>query len=97
MNPTDYSDAPRQSALALASVLCAMLGPFCCCLAFPAALGAIVCGHLALLEISKANGTLRGRELAWIGLLAGYAELAFFLLVGIAWLVLNALGLALKA
>src|SRR5438132_11120751 len=40
---------------------------------------AIICGHLALVQIKKSKGILKGRGLAITGLMLGYTLMAFFI------------------
>jgi type II secretory pathway pseudopilin PulG len=53
---------------AIASLICGLLFFF-----FPAAIVAIVLGHLSRGEISRSGGTLKGSKMALAGLILGYA------------------------
>jgi len=61
------------------------------CLFFilPAAIVAIILGHLSKSEIAKSAGRLKGAGMALAGLILGYVGVAFipFLLIGIAILI----------
>jgi len=60
--------APQTSGKAIASLICGCLFFF-----FPAAIVAIVLGHLALSEIRKSAGWLKGQGIATVGLVLGYS------------------------
>jgi len=59
------------SGKAIGSLICGLLF-----FIFPAALGAIVMGHLALSDIRKSAGRLKGHGMAVAGLVLGYAGVA---------------------
>ena len=67
------------SGMAIASVVCGVLGVAIMPLAIPA----IILGHVASSRIRRAGGKLGGKRLASMGLAAGYAVLAFLLGLGI--------------
>lgn len=72
--PIPAAQAPT-SRLALASLILGLLSPILLCicgLSAVSSLGAIVTGHLALLNIKRAGGTGDGKIQAIIGLVAGY-------------------------
>jgi type II secretory pathway pseudopilin PulG len=56
------------SGKAIGSLICGIFF-----LIFPAAVGAIILGHLALLDIRKAAGRLKGHGMAMAGLVLGYS------------------------
>ncbi|HVO59170.1 MAG TPA: DUF4190 domain-containing protein [Dongiaceae bacterium] len=65
-------DAPQTSSnKALASLICGILFLF-----WPAAIAAIILGHLALVEIKRGAGRIKGQGLAFAGLAMGYVGLA---------------------
>jgi type IV pilus assembly protein PilA len=66
-----YSGPPENSGYAVASLICGILF-----FIFPAAVAAIVLGHLSLSDIRKSAGRLKGSGLATAGLVLGYAGLA---------------------
>jgi hypothetical protein len=70
---------PATSGKAIFSLICGLLGLFP-----PAAVVAVIFGHLSLSEIRKSAGRLTGRGLATTGLVFGYGGVA----LGIVWLVL---------
>jgi len=69
----DPSGGPAEtSGKAIASLICGLFF-----LVFPAAVAAIILGHLSVSEINKAAGRLTGRRMAVTGLVFGYAGVAF--------------------
>lgn len=73
---------PRNSTLAIVSLVAGILQLFCCCFG---GLVAVICGHLARSEIRKSEGQILGDGMALAGLILGYLGLAgtavYFLLV----------------
>jgi hypothetical protein len=70
---------PQTSGKAIASLVCGMMS-----LIFPAAIAAVILGHISRSEIRKSGGRLKGDGLALVGLIFGYAGLAFIPIVIIA-------------
>jgi type IV pilus assembly protein PilA len=71
------SEGRETSGKALGSLVTGIFGlPF-----FPAAIVAIVLGHLSRAEIRKSNGRLQGAGMALTGLVFGYAGIAFIPIV----------------
>ena len=70
---------PETSGKAIFSLVCSLFGIFP-----PAAVVAVIFGHVSLSEIRKNPSRLTGRGLAITGLVVGYAGVA----LGIVWLVL---------
>jgi len=66
----------RTSGLAIASLVCGILGFLC----LPVSIAGVICGHLALSGISKSQGQLTGRGMAIAGLTCSYLKGAVFLL-----------------
>jgi hypothetical protein len=67
------TSAGQTSGKALASLITGIFGlPF-----FPAAIVAIILGHISRSEIRKSNGRLQGAGMALAGLIFGYAGIAF--------------------
>ncbi|MFT3990258.1 MAG: DUF4190 domain-containing protein [Luteolibacter sp.] len=64
---------PRDSGLAMASLVCGILGMICF---VPASIAAIICGHMALNQINNEQLNLGGRGLAIAGLICGYIPVA---------------------
>jgi hypothetical protein len=75
----------KTEQLAVLSLIFSILGlcGFCCGLFLVAAIGGIVCGHVALSRI-KANPELEGHGLAMAGLVIGYVAVASWLV----WILL---------
>lgn len=77
-----WGESPQNSNKALASLICGALFFF-----LPAAIAAVILGHLALPEIKRSAGRLAGQGFAVAGLVMGYVGIAFaaifFLAVGI--------------
>ena len=67
-----YSGAAQTSGKAIASLICGLLF-----FIFPAAIAAIILGHLSLSDIGKAAGRLTGRGMAITGLVLGYGGVLF--------------------
>lgn len=65
-----YSPPPPTSALAIASLICGILGLVTCL--FLPGIPAVICGHLALNRMADPGANLQGRELAIAGLIMGY-------------------------
>jgi hypothetical protein len=80
--PPALPPEPTTSRLALASLGLGLLS------IFPlAGIPAILLGHAALIQISRSEGTQRGRDVARLALICGYAGLIVFfsLFFGTAW------------
>ncbi len=75
---------PETSGKAIFSLICGILGLFP-----PAAVVAVIFGHLSLSEIRRSAGQLSGRGLAITGLVFGYGGVA----LGVVWLVLIAIAI----
>src|SRR5215472_2373676 len=67
-----YTGRTETSGKAIASLICGILF-----FIFPAAVAAIILGHLSLAEIGKSAGRLAGRGMAIVGLVLGYAGVLF--------------------
>jgi Domain of unknown function (DUF4190)/GYF domain 2 len=92
VSPAPVTTAPavvvpprKNEQLAVLSLIFSILGlfGFCCGFFVAAAIGGIICGHIALSRI-KANPELEGRSLAVAGLVIGYVAIAGWLI----WIVL---------
>ena len=68
--PAPFAEPPSTSGKAVASLLCGFLFFF-----FPAAVAAVILGHLSLSDIKKSAGRLTGRGVAVAGLIFGYMGL----------------------
>jgi type IV pilus assembly protein PilA len=74
--PTTYTGPQETSGKATASLICGIAAYVI--LPFLAAIPAIVLGHLALSDIKKKAGQLKGNGLAIAGMVMGYAQVVFF-------------------
>ena len=83
--PAVFVPQRKTEQLAVLSLIFSILGlcGFCCGFFLVAAIGGIVCGHLALSRI-KANPELEGHGLAMAGLVIGYVAVASWLV----WILL---------
>lgn len=93
-NTTSQATTSKTSGLAIASLVCGCIAlPLFClhALILPLALGAIVCGHMALGKIKGSNGTIGGRGMAIGGLATGYIAL-LSALVMLTFVILVATG-----
>ena len=97
--PVHAGQPPQSSGLAIASLILGILSLF---MALLTGIPAVICGHLSLSRIKRAQGALTGRGMAITGLILGYLGISltvFFVLLGIALPVFNAVqerGLATK-
>jgi len=75
-SPTPYHAAPPTSGLAIASLVCGIVG-LVACMMFPGvvSIAAVICGHLALSRIRNSPVPVAGRGMAVAGLATGYAAL----------------------
>ena len=69
---TPSSTAPETSGKAIASLICGLLS-----FIFPAAIAAIILGHISRSEIRKSGGRLTGSGVALTGLVLGYIGVSF--------------------
>jgi type IV pilus assembly protein PilA len=74
-NPATYTGPQETSGKATASLICGILAYLI--LPFLAAIPAIILGHLALSDIKKTAGRLKGNGLAIAGMVMGYAQVVF--------------------
>jgi hypothetical protein len=74
-----YMPAVQNSGLAIASLVCGILG-WVGLLPIVGAIAAIITGHMARAQINRSGGQISGRGLALAGLILGYAQMAFVLL-----------------
>jgi type IV pilus assembly protein PilA len=73
--PAAYTGPQGTSGKATASLICGILAYLI--LPFLAAIPAIILGHLALSDIKKRAGQLKGNGLAVAGMVMGYAQVVF--------------------
>ena len=72
--------APPTSGLAIASMVCGIVGIMLCYVNGLLALPAVICGHMALKKIDNSLTPMGGRGMAIAGLVTGYIGLLFQLL-----------------
>jgi len=72
------------SGLAIASLVCGIVGLVTCCFSGLLAIPAIICGHLALKQISDPQQARQGHGLAVAGLVCGYIGLV----MQIVWVII---------
>ncbi len=73
--PIPAAEPPRNSALAIWSLILGILSLTLCSLF--SGIPAIICGHMANGRIKRSGGLLTGQGLALAGLITGYISLAF--------------------
>jgi hypothetical protein len=78
------------SGLATASLICGLVGWF---IPFLGSLAAVITGHLGRKEIRESQGLLTGDGMALAGLIMGYIQLAFCLLILFAIIALMAVAI----
>lgn len=74
--PPAYPGYAQTSGKAIASLVCGILFFF-----VPAAIAAIVLGHISYSEIKRSLGRLQGRGMALAGMILGYTGIAFLPIV----------------
>ena len=74
---------PETSGKAIASLVCGLLS-----LIFPAAIAAIVLGHISRSEIRKSGGRLQGEGMALVGLILGYLGISLIPILIVAAIVI---------
>ena len=77
--PSLPSAQPKNSALAIASLVLGILS--LTCLWLLSAVPAVICGHLAYSRIKRSDGALEGTGLALAGLITGYISIAISLIM----------------
>jgi hypothetical protein len=76
--PAPMTNVAPSNALAIASLICGLVGFLTCfvwCLAIPLAIAAIITGHMASAKIAKDPSRFTGKGLARAGLITGYLGL----------------------
>jgi type IV pilus assembly protein PilA len=63
-----FTGTPQNSPKAIASLICGLIIIF-----FPSSIAAIILGHLALADIRRSGGRLKGTGMATAGLVLGYS------------------------
>lgn len=94
-NPQPISTPPPKSPLAIWSLICGILTY--CCMGPLAGIPAIICGHLALGNIKRAQGTVGGGGMAVAGLILGYSGSIIVTVAIVAALVIPAVTAAKEA
>jgi hypothetical protein len=84
--PEEKNETPpplyiKDSSLAVASLVTGMLG--WTLVPLLGSIVAIITGHLAKKEIDESNGLLSGKSMASAGLIMGYIQLGFVVLIAI--------------
>ncbi len=74
-----FAGTPPNSPKAIASLICGLIIFF-----FPSSIAAIILGHLALADIRRSGGRLKGSGMATGGLLLGYAGITLVPIIIIA-------------
>jgi hypothetical protein len=74
--PAQGMESPETSGKAIGSLVCGLFFPL-----LPAAVGAVVLGHMARGQIRRSGGRLKGDGISLAGLILGYAGIVFFPLV----------------
>ncbi len=80
------SASPPTSGLAIASLICGIMGLVTCL--FLPGIPAVICGHMALSQMAVPGATIGGRGMAIAGLVMGYISVA----VGLGGIILFAIG-----
>ncbi len=74
---------PPTSGLAIASLVCGVLGLFACYIF--SAIPAVICGHMALKKIRLSQGQMGGAGVALAGVITGYVGIAATVVVLLIW------------
>lgn len=85
-----YGGAPGTSGLAIASMVCGIVGALMfMCMGGILGIPAVICGHMALKQINEASFPMGGRGMAITGLILGYLSIGL-LILGILSVVFSA-------
>lgn len=76
---------PRASGMAVAALVCGIVGLVLCCLVVPSVLG-IVFGFVAISQIHRQPQLLKGKGMAIAGIVCGFLGLVLLALVVVLWL-----------
>jgi hypothetical protein len=85
VHPGSYDAPVPTSGLAIASLVCGIVGIVTC---FLPGIAAVICGHMALKQMAAPNAQVTGRGMAVAGLVLGY----FSILLMVAMIALIFLG-----
>src|SRR5881397_3809211 len=80
--PPSAVSQPKQSGLALASMILGICG-IVICLGPVAGIPAVICGHSAQSQIKRSGGALTGLGMATTGLITGYISILFIFVIGL--------------
>jgi len=84
--PYPYVPSPyppqETSGTAIASLVCGIVGMII--VPFLASIAAIITGHIALSQIRQSGGRLKGRGMAFAGLITGYLMVALLVIIIVA-------------
>ena len=75
--PGYYPVAPPTSGLAIASMVCGIVGILTCYVHAIFGIPAVICGHMALTAIRNSPVPMSGRGMAIAGLVTGYLGIVF--------------------
>lgn len=72
-----HSQAMPTSGLAIASMICGIIGIIASCMymGFFFGIPAVICGHISLKKIKLSNSPIQGRGMAITGLITGYLSI----------------------
>ena len=84
---------PANNTLAVVSLVCGIL---CLCTGLTA-IPAVICGHMALGQIKRSGGVMRGHGMAVAGLVLGYLEIALIAIYIIFAIISSATGASVPA
>jgi len=86
--PGGYAIPAPTSGLAIASMVCGIVG-FCLCYVWAlAGIPAVICGHMALSRINKSDYPMGGRGMALTGVILGYVLIAINIAIVITLVVM---------
>lgn len=85
--PMGYPQPPKTNGLAIASLVCSLLGLFCCVTALPG----VILGHMATSQIKQTGE--EGKGLALAGLIIGYVSMAIVVIFFALMLIFPALAM----
>ncbi|HEY8961436.1 MAG TPA: GYF domain-containing protein [Luteolibacter sp.] len=75
-----YYASPPTSGLAIASMVCGLVGFLLCYFCALLGIPAVICGHMALKQMNESSLPMSGRGMALTGLILGYLWIGLSLL-----------------
>jgi hypothetical protein len=87
-----YAPPAATSGLAIASLVCGILGIVSCLYLSFLGIPAVICGHLSLSKIKNSTTPIDGRGLAIAGLVMGYICSVFFIIMAVVVIFIFATG-----